>query len=75
MGESGEDIKLSSAAFSLFPFEVECKSLKKIAVYRFYEQRVPKEGQTLVVIKENGKKPLAVVDFSYFMELISGKKS
>lgn len=75
MGESGDDIKLSSSGFRLFPYAVECKSLKAIAVYRFYEQRVPKEGHTLVVIKENKKKPLAIVDFEHFMELISGRCS
>lgn len=71
MGESGEDVKLSQKAFDIFPYSVECKSLKRVAIYRFYEQReAPKEGQTLVVIKENGKAPLAVVDFKHFMEII-----
>ena len=75
MGASGEDVKLSEKAFTLFPYSVECKSLKKVAVYRFYEQRPPDQGaKTLVVIKENNKEPLAVVSFSHFMELVNASR-
>ena len=73
MGASGDDVLLSEKAFSLFPYAVECKNLKAIAVYRYYEQRVPKEGHTLVVLKENNKKPLALVSLEHFMELVRGK--
>jgi hypothetical protein len=70
MGQSGDDVVLSEAAFKLFPFSVECKNLARVAVYRYYEQRSPTQGQVLVVVKENGKKPLAILDFEHFMELI-----
>jgi len=73
MGEPGEDIKLSKKARQVFPYSVECKSLKTISVYRHYEQCIkncPKGATPLVVIKENRKKPLAVVDFEYFMEMV-----
>lgn len=76
MGETGEDIKLSKKARQTFPFSVECKSLKTISVYRHYEQcrkNCPVGAQPLVVIKENRKNPLAVVDFEYFMELINDR--
>ena len=73
MGASGDDLLLSEKAFSLFPYCVEAKNLKAIAVYRYYEQRVPKEGHTLVVLKENNKKPLALVSLDHFMELVRGK--
>lgn len=75
MGETGEDVKLSKKARQLFPFSVECKSLKTISVYRHYEQcrkNCPVEATPLVVIKENRKRPLAVVDFEYFMEMVNG---
>jgi hypothetical protein len=75
MGETGEDIKLSKKAREQFPFSVECKSLASVAVYRHMEQaqaNCPKGATPLVVIKENRKKPLAVLDFDYFMEMFNG---
>ena len=71
MGESGTDVQLSEAAFAKFPYDTECKSLKRVAIYRYFEQRPqPVNGLNLLVIKENGKKPLAVVDFEHFMTLV-----
>jgi len=70
MGQSGEDVKLSEAAFKLFPYLVECKSLARVAVYRYYEQRTNSAGEVLVVVKENGKKPLAIISLDHFMELV-----
>jgi len=75
MGETGEDIKLSKKAREQFPFSVECKSLASVAVYRHMEQaqaNCPKGATPLVVIKENRKKPLAILDFDYFMEMFNG---
>lgn len=78
MGETGEDIKLSKKARQVFPYSVECKSLKAIAVYNYYDQGVnntPKGAQTLVVIRQNRRKPLAVVDFEHFMRLVDAAKT
>lgn len=78
MGETGEDIKLSGRARDVFPYSVECKSLKAIAVYNYYDQCVnntPKGCQPLVVMKQDRRKPLAVVDFEHFMELVDGNKT
>lgn len=74
MGASGEDVQLSPAARRLFKYSVECKSLAKIAVYSLYEQAVSNAGkyEPLLIIKANGKKPLAVVDASHFLELTRG---
>lgn len=69
MGATGEDVLLSEAAFKVFPFYVEAKSRESIAVYRFYEQS-PKDKQVLLIIKENGKKPLAVLDAELFINII-----
>ena len=77
MGETGEDIKLSKKARLLFPYSVECKSLKSMAVFRYLEQaqsNCPTTAMPLVVIKENRKKPLAVIDFEYFMGMIDDTK-
>lgn len=69
MGTQGEDIQLSEAAFKLFPFYVEAKSREKIAIYKFYEQSKT-DHDVLLVIKENRKKPLAVVDAELFIRII-----
>lgn len=78
MGETGEDIKLSSKARKVFPYSVECKSLKAVGVYKFYDQakaNTPKGVQPLVVVKQNRRKPLVVLDLDYFMELQHGSKT
>lgn len=75
MGEAGADIKLSQKAFEQFPYEVECKSMAKVAIYKWFRQRSPKEGNILLVVKQNHEEPLAVVTLKHFMELISGQKS
>ena len=78
MGETGEDIKLSSKARQVFPYSVECKSLKKIAVYNHYDQAVANtpEGCTpLVVLKQDRRKPLVLVDLEKFMELVNGNRN
>lgn len=71
MGAGGEDILLSPRARGIFRYSIECKSLKSIAVYKFYEQAKAncKGYNPLVFIKMNGKKPLAVVDAEYFISL------
>lgn len=75
MGAGGEDVQLSPAARKLFPYSIECKNLAKIAVYNYYTQAETNSGkyEPLVVIKQNRSKPLAVIDFDHFMELIRRK--
>lgn len=71
MGAGGEDVLLSPAARKLFPYTIECKNLAKIAVYNYYVQATGhNDHEPLVVIKQNRSKPLAVVDFDHFMELV-----
>lgn len=78
MGETGEDIKLSSKARQVFPYSVECKSLKKIAVYNYYDQaasNTPDGCTPLVVLKQDRRKPLVLIDLEKFMELVNGNRS
>lgn len=72
MGANGEDVQISPAARKLFPYQIECKSREKVAVYGMYEQAQQhgKSFEPLVVIKQNRCKPLAIVDFDHFMELV-----
>jgi hypothetical protein len=74
--ETGEDLKLSNKAKKLIPVKIECKSRAKMSVYTYYDQAKGHPGDDLepvVVIKMNRRKPLVVIDFEYFMELIRKK--
>ncbi len=76
MGQSGEDIQMASQARRLFPYSIECKALKNIAIYKFVDQCVancPSGAEPLVIIKADRRKPLAVIDMDHFFELISRK--
>jgi hypothetical protein len=77
MGNQGVDVQLSQQALQLFPYCVECKSRRAIAVYRDFQQAMDnsKDGLPLLVIKQNGSKPLAVVDLDHFLELTSGHQT
>ncbi len=73
MGAGGEDIQLSPAARKVFPFSIECKSLAKIAVYKYYDQAKSNSGESepLVILKQNQKRPLALLDLDAFLGLIN----
>ena len=67
MGAPGEDVQLSPAARKIYPVQIECKNLAKIAVYGFYQQCAAHgPNEPVVVIKQNQCKPLVVVDADYF---------
>jgi hypothetical protein len=72
MGQTGADVQLSADAKRAFPFAVECKSLAKQAVQTHYEQAEAHAAESkvplhpLVVLKENGKQPLVVLDAALF---------
>lgn len=74
MGASGEDVQLSPAARKLFPFQIECKNLAKVAVYNYYAQAVTHgHREPVVFIKQNGSKPLAIVDAEWFINNVGVK--
>lgn len=71
MGETGADIKFSPLAQLHIPYQFECKNKAKYAVYTDYEQACEHgELEPVLIIKENGKRPLAVVDAVHFLSLI-----
>lgn len=74
MGAGGEDVKLSEAALKFFPFAIECKSKKAVAVYPMYEQAISHAEKTdrvpALFIKQNRSRPLAVVDAEFFVNLV-----
>lgn len=69
MGTQGTDVLLSEAAFQKIPFYIEAKARNKIAVYEFYDQ--PKtQDQVLVVIREDYREPLAILDAEVFLDIL-----
>lgn len=71
MSSGGEDVQLSPAARAVIPHHIECKKHAKHAVYTFYDQAASgKKHEPLVVIEADRRKPLAVVDLDYFIELL-----
>ena len=71
MGVSGSDLQLSPLARKSFAYDVECKSLARVGVYRYIDQCNNRgDAQPLVIVKENRRKPLAVVDAEHFFELL-----
>lgn len=75
MGQSGSDVKLSQAALARIPYDIEAKNQESVSVWMAYTQTVKRCAETLeplLVIKRNGKSPLAVVDLRHFVELVHG---
>jgi len=71
MGAGGEDIQLSSAARTMFPYQTECKSKAQYSVYKDYQQATEHgECEPLLVIKANNKVPLAIVNAEHFISLV-----
>ena len=78
MGAGGEDIKLSPAARRQIPVSIECKSNKKHAVYNYYDQAVsnaPEGAEPLLVVRADRRKPLAVLDAQYLIQLMARLKN
>ena len=71
MGAGGEDLIMARAAREKFPHSIECKNVEKLNIWDAYEQASANCGEyePLVIMKKNGKKPLAVVDAEYFISL------
>lgn len=70
-GVTGEDIQLSTAARRCLPFQFECKSKKLISVYGFYDQAISHgDYEPIVVIKQNGRDPLAVIKADTLMKIL-----
>ena len=72
MGVSGSDVQLSPLAYKSFAYDVEYKSLARVGVYRYVDQcNNRSDAQPLVIVKENRRRPLAVVDAEHFFELLA----
>ena len=72
MGAGGEDLIMSKAARTKFPFSIECKNQEKMNIWSAWEQAINNRGiyEPLVVIKKNGVRPLVVLDAENFLDMI-----
>lgn len=75
MGAGGEDLIMARAAREKFPHSIECKNVEKLNVWDAYDQASANSGnyEPILIMKKNGKKPLAVVDAEYFIKLFGDK--
>lgn len=72
MGESGPDVYITGQGAQCFPYHIECKSRNKFSVYSIIENIKNVRGVPLLVIKEDSKSPLVVIDAKHFFEVLDG---
>lgn len=73
MGAGGEDIQLSAAARRCFPYSIEAKNQERLNVWGAIAQarsNCPSGSQPLVVIRKNGERAQAVLDWQLFLALV-----
>ena len=71
MGAGGEDIQLSPAARKLIPYQIECKAKARAQVSTWEDQAITHcNHEPLVVVKQDRKKPLVIVDAEHFFKLL-----
>ena len=71
-GSSGEDLIMGVQTKKIFPYSIECKNQEAVNVWKAYEQcssNTSPNVESLVIIKRNKSKPLALVDAEYFINL------
>jgi len=74
-GAGGEDLVLSPLAREYFNLQFECKNLARFVGYKWYEQaRSHGDREPVVIIKANGKKPLAIIDADVLIGLYYVRK-
>lgn len=72
-GENGPDIKLSKVAKCLVPFSFETKNQEKMkTIYYWFKQADRNSGklEPVLVVKQNTRRPLVVIDMETFFDLI-----
>jgi hypothetical protein len=73
MGVSGIDVQLSERARKACPYAFEAKSYAKIAIYKWWKQaedNATAELSPILVVKQNYGKPLVVMSWETFEDLI-----
>ena len=72
MSENGADVKLTSMmARRLFPYSIECKNREDFKQLFSHLRQAQKHTdlEPLLIIKSNGKTPLAIINLEHLFEL------
>lgn len=77
MGESGEDIPLSSVGRDRFPFSIECKNTERLSIWSAWKQAMKNAGHhpPIVIFKRNHSEILCTLRFSDLLEVLRGGKA
>lgn len=79
MGQSGMDVRLSTAARAAVPFAIECKAVERLSVFDAWKQAATNADienlSPLLVIKRNRTAPLVVVDLQVFLGLLQTREA
>ena len=72
MGAGGEDLIMSKAARTKFPYSVECKNQERLNIWQAWEQTNNNKGiyEPMLVIKKNGTSTLVVLNADNFLEYV-----
>jgi hypothetical protein len=73
MGVTGEDVQLSRYVRDFFPYMVECKSVAatRHPIHTYMDQaKAHGPHEPLLVIKQDRKRPVVVLDAEHFFKLI-----
>lgn len=75
MGAPGEDILLSHAARTCFPYSVECKNVERLNIWEAIKQAKENcaDHTPMVAFKRNNHEAWIAVPMSHFMELVVEK--
>lgn len=75
MGAPGEDILLSRAARTVFPYSVECKNVERLNIWEAIKQAKENcaEHTPLVAFKKNNHETWVAIPMDKFMELLDEK--
>lgn len=79
-GETGEDLKISPAGRSIYPFCIECKCVEKLNIWSANEQALSHlasddERIPLVCYKRNHSELYVSLKFSDFLWLVTSRTS
>ena len=71
MGAQGEDVRLSSAARTRFPYSIECKNSERLNVWSAWNQTIRNAGAytPLLVLHKNNSDTLCVLPWSAFLTM------
>lgn len=71
MGQQGKDVILRGIIQERLPISIECKSTEKLNLYKAIEQAksnmTEEDKAWLVIHKKKNSKPIAIMDWEYFL--------